>query len=239
MTAADGKNHQTQHYNPSPVCAFAGSRRGVNGHDDRGKAGSRADTESPSRSEVIGNPSDDGCSNRSAPKRDAYAQRHHSPAHGRFGRELHQAVGGIGEGQGRDTDDDERAGEEPVARCKSGQRAADPKNPRADRQQAEARLLAVRAQQCARHRANRHDRRQQTIGARIGVEDADRHRGNEDREVQAESPDQEQHDEDRLQVGTVPGIAKPLGEASFGARGPGIRTQFGDPQERERSSAPR
>ena len=108
-----------------------------------------------------------------------------------------------------------------------------PKTAGADQQQAEPRSVAAGAQQRARHRADRHDRRQQAISARVGMEDADRHGRDEDREVQAEGPDQEQHDQDRLEVRASPHIAEPLGEASLGAVRPGVRVKLGDAQERE------
>ena len=46
--------------------------------------------------------------------------RHHTPAHGGLGRQLHQTVRRGGEGLGRDTNDDKSEGEEPVAGHKRG-----------------------------------------------------------------------------------------------------------------------
>jgi hypothetical protein len=77
----------------------------------------------PARAEMIGDPSDDRCTDRRTTQRDTEPQRHHASAHRGLGRELHQRVRGVGDGQRGDADPDERGSEQPVARRERSQRA--------------------------------------------------------------------------------------------------------------------
>ena len=59
------------------------------------------------------------------------------------------------------------------------------------------------------------------------MEDADRHGRDEDREVEAERPDQEQHREDRYEVRAGPDVAQPFDETSLGAMRPRYSVKVG------------
>ena len=98
------------------------------------------------------------------PRAIAEPDRHHPAAHGRLGRQLHQAVGGGGEGQGRDADDHQGDAEQPVVRHHAPPgRSRARKTPR--RRSAAARSAAGpgrAASSAPVDRPDRHDRGQQT-----------------------------------------------------------------------------
>ena len=144
-------------------------------HYGGGETGRRPDAERPAGTEFVGDPSDDWRAEWRAPEPYADAKRHHSPAHGRLGRELHQAVGRVGEGQGGHADHDESAGEEPIAWRKGAESAAESEDAGSQQELAEPDLVTAGGYQGARHRAYRHDRRQEAELARVRVEDPDRH----------------------------------------------------------------
>ena len=81
-----------------------------------GEARPGADTERPARAEVVGNPTNDRCADWRSPKCNANPQGHHSAPHRWFGRELHDAVGAVGEGQASRADDRESCSKSPVSR---------------------------------------------------------------------------------------------------------------------------
>src|SRR5262249_24114944 len=58
------------------------------------------------------------------------------------------------------------------------------------------------------------------------MKDADRHRCDKYREVQSERADQKQHDEHSFQVGSVPDIAKAVGQVSRRSESPILLMKF-------------
>jgi len=228
LTSLPGVAQQSVRALASPLAG-----RDVDGDERRCKARSSADAERPARAARVRHPSDDRRSDGRASECDGDAQRHHAPSHGRLGRELHQAVRRVRKSQGSHADDDERGGEKPIARRERRQRAAETEYAGADQQQVEPRLVALGAQQGARHRPDRHDRRQQAIAAGVCMENTDGHCRDEDREVEAEGSDQEQHDQDRLEIRAAPHVAEPFGEAALGALRAGVGAKLGDAQEGE------
>jgi hypothetical protein len=79
--------------------------------------------------------------------------------------------------------------------------------------------------------AERHHRGQELVLLRAAVEDGDRHGGDEDPEVQAEGPDEEQHQEDALELRACPDVAEAVGEAAAGRRGALDAMELARPQE--------
>ena len=71
-----------------------------------------------------------------------------------------------------------------------------PKTPAAEEQRPKLWLSASGRQKRSAHCADRHDRRQQTESARIGMENIHRHGGDEYREIKTECADQKEHDYD-------------------------------------------
>ena len=65
------------------------------------------------------------------------------------------------------------------------------------------------------------------------MKNADRHGRDEDREIEAEGPDQEQHDQHRHEVRALPHIADPFGEAALTRWAARVRTKLGDAQAGE------
>ena len=55
------------------------------------------------------------------------------------------------------------------------------------------------------------------------MKDGDRHRRDEDREVEAEGADQKQHEQDRLEVGPLPNVAKAFDQTAAGGDGAAAR----------------
>src|ERR1039458_2311990 len=92
------------------------------------------------------------------------------------------------------SDHREGGSEPPVSRRERSKRTTDSKDSGAEEQRPKIWLVASGRQKRSAHCADRHDRRQQTESARIGMEDIHRHGGDEDREIQTECSDQKEHD---------------------------------------------
>src|SRR5262249_61586701 len=67
------------------------------------------------------------------------------------------------------------------------------------------------------------------------MKDADRHRCDKYREVQSERADQKQHDEHSFQVGSLPDIAKAVGEVSRRSESPILQMKFTYAKEAQRA----
>src|SRR5262249_54715502 len=67
------------------------------------------------------------------------------------------------------------------------------------------------------------------------MKDADRHRCDKYREVKAERADQTQHKEHSFQVGSIPDIAKAVGEVSRRSESPILQMKFTYAKEAQRA----
>src|SRR5262249_60905116 len=81
----------------------------------------------------------------------------------------------------------------------------------------------------------RHNRSQESVLARSGVKHSGRHGRDEDWEVQSERADQKQHGKHGFQVGSIPHIAKTLGEAPLGSESSIPRMKLIDAKETQRA----
>lgn len=81
-------------------------------------------------------------------------------------------------------------------------------------------------EQCATDRADSHDRGQQAISPHVCTEDADRHGRDEDRKIESEGADEEEHRENRQQIRPVRHVAKPFVQSAPAAPSPALAVKL-------------
>jgi putative chromate ion transporter len=156
---------------PGPAVITATLCEIIDPRHRRGQARGGADAERPTRAEPISDPTDDRRPDGGTAQRCGEQDRHHTAAHDRLGRQLHQAIRRDSEGLGGHADNEQSEPEEPAVGHDRGQRAAEPEDCCGTDQKRDAGFCPPGSDERTDNRSDRHNRSQKSVLARSGVKD--------------------------------------------------------------------